>query len=143
MNCDRAYEAMLVAEPEELRGIGESELARHIRGCEQCERKAARILEATALLSAQLNRAAAQPRSRTKQARVPAWLPLPIAAAIAGMLLLNEPPEPAAPRVGSLAEVKRPATRIVVNAPADGSVAVIRAADNVTVVWNLRAGGGS
>ena len=143
MNCQNAYREMLVAEPEELRGLGESPIARHLRECGRCRARAGRILEANALLSAQL-RVPGLGLPAPKPAQLPAWLPIPIAAAIAGVMLASSAPEASpAPRVGRLDDVKRPATTVLVNTPVNRNVAVIRAADNVTVVWDLRAGGGS
>lgn len=142
MNCQTAYQELLIAEPEQLRGLGDTPLAQHIRVCERCGARAGRILEANALLSAQLGQAS-RDMPKKRRAQMPAWLPIPIAAAIAALIHMSAPEPARAPRVGSLKDVKRPTTRVVVNTPVNRNVAVIRAADNMTVVWDLRAGGGS
>ncbi len=147
--CHALRDSLLAADPDQLRGHGESDLARHIRSCEQCSVDAERILGATALLAADLNRAARAKSSRPIDApanTLPTWWALPIAAVLASVLIVgwmqkNEPE--VVPRVGLLQDVKRPVDAPVVNIPTDGSVAVFRTAENITVVWNLGAKGGS
>jgi hypothetical protein len=147
--CLRLRDSLLTADPDELRGHGGSALATHIRDCTRCARDAQRILGATALLAAQLDRTAriAPKRTVSKPSdALPAWWALPIAAVLASVLLVNElrrAPEPEAPRVGLLEDVRRPVDAPVVNAPADRNVAVFRTTENITVVWNLGAKGGS
>jgi len=147
--CVRLRDALLTADPDELRGHGESALATHIRECALCARDAQRILGATALLAAELDRTARITTARkviTPVDALPAWWALPIAAVLATVLIANEllrAPEPEAPRVGLLEDVRRPAEVPVVNAPADRNVAVFRTTENITVVWDLGAKGGS
>lgn len=45
ITCDTALERMLEAEPVELRGEVDTELARHIKGCDRCRAVAAAMLE--------------------------------------------------------------------------------------------------
>jgi hypothetical protein len=47
------------------------------------------------------------------------------------------------PRVGTLQRMELPVDVPVVNVPADRNVAVFRTTENVTVVWDLGAKGGS
>ncbi|MEX2284804.1 MAG: hypothetical protein WEE89_20115 [Gemmatimonadota bacterium] len=147
--CMRLRDSLLTAEPDELRGHGQSDLATHIRDCARCSADAQRILGATALLAGQLDRTAriAPVRTVSKPSEsLPAWWALPIAAVLASVLIANElrrAPDPEAPRVGLLQDVRRPVDVPVVNAPADRNVAVFRTTENITVVWNLGAKGGS
>ena len=147
MNCQEAHRALMTAEPQELRGLGESALVLHLRSCASCQDKAARLLEGTALLAAALARDARPISARTGAPKFnaplawPVWLPAAMAAAISALLLSSSPEEPTVPRVGSLDSVKPPVTSTVVNAPATGDVAVFKVADNVTVIWQLGAGG--
>lgn len=43
MECERARAAMLECEPQELEGIGETDLAAHLRACASCRRRAATL----------------------------------------------------------------------------------------------------
>jgi hypothetical protein len=141
----RFREQMLTAELEELRGQGNSELAAHLRGCATCAAAAQRILGATAQLAAVRNAMAPiATRKRRRIADSQAWWALPIAAVLATVLVAGNgrTPEPL-PRVGSLEDVKRPVTAPVVNTPATRNVAVFRTAENIVVVWDLGAKGGS
>lgn len=141
MNCGTAYSALLTADPHELRGLGDSELAQHIRSCAACRAKGERILDANALLAASLNQQSpVNPGARRPWA---AAIPLALAAAISGVMLSSQPTAAPAPRVGSIAEVKQPVNRTTVNASAGEDVAVFRVSDKITVVWTLGAGGGS
>ena len=47
MNCREARDAMLVAEPAELRGETETALAAHITSCADCRRASAMIVGGT------------------------------------------------------------------------------------------------
>lgn len=62
MNCSNALEAMLLAEPGELRRDATSELAEHLRGCLSCRRAAAAILADTRVLARVAHRAAGRRR---------------------------------------------------------------------------------
>lgn len=55
MNCERALDRMLEAEPAELRGEGGTELARHIRGCPRCQRTAGVLVAELSALDAALD----------------------------------------------------------------------------------------
>jgi anti-sigma factor RsiW len=137
---------MLTAEPTELQGIGHSDLARHLAGCERCGRIAAALLVAQreltlALLppgtdSAQAARAAwraaERRRARNRAAR---WVaPLAVAAGLA-TVLLNRGSPPSVPESPPL----RPepvSQRLRVTAPPGRSVAVLETENsNVVVIW--------
>ena len=67
MNCTQAREAMLVAEPAELRGETETALAAHVAGCADCRRAAAMIVGGTTQLGLAIARRA--PRTRRRVSR--------------------------------------------------------------------------
>jgi hypothetical protein len=77
-------------------------------------------------------------RKRNGGSAWPLWFAMPIAAMLAGLVVLHERSTQleSIPRVGSLQSVKRPVEVPVVNVPADRNVAVFEA-NNITVVWDL------
>jgi hypothetical protein len=144
MRCADARDAFLVADVDELRGAGDSELAEHVRTCAECRAAAQQILAVTAGIAARLDQVAIPRRSRWVRSAWPVWMALPIAAALSGLMLTREPgTHTPPPRVGALEDVKQPVVHPVVNAPPGRNVAVIEAANNITVVWDLGAKGGS
>ena len=141
MKCMEANQALLIAEIDELRGTGDTALAAHIRECTACRMKAARILEANALLASELSTAV--PGKARARRVMPVWLPIALAAAFAGVMLVDTTETIAPPRIGNLDDVKTPVTTTRVNAQSGQDVAVFQVNEKVTVVWNLRAVGGS
>jgi hypothetical protein len=147
--CTRQRTALLTADPDELRGIGDSELARHIRECGRCASDAQRILGTTAMLAARLDSSAriSKNRAAAKSDALPVWWALPIAAVLASVLIggqrWRDRDLEVVPRVGTLQRMELPVDVPVVNVPADRNVAVFRTTENVTVVWDLGAKGGS
>jgi hypothetical protein len=138
MTCQAAREAMLDAEPDELRGIGGSELVEHLRGCATCRARAAVIVEGYALLDAGLHalqpaQAAGRVTPIGRRRRKYAWLPVPLAAAAILALLLGRQPSPAVPNVDALARLMRPHAPVV--QPPAGKQAVIMEKSNMTIVW--------
>lgn len=148
--CAQHRAALLTADPDELRGIGDSELAHHILECARCASDAQRILGTTAMLAARLDSSARMSRARAAPSTpdaLPVWWALPIAAVLASVLIggqkwLDRDAE-AVPRVGALQKMELPVDAPVVNVPADRNVAVFRTTNNITVVWDLGAKGGS
>jgi hypothetical protein len=138
-----ARNALLIAEPDELRGLGETPLAQHIRSCAECRAAATRILAVTAMLSAELTASARVHRKPVRSRVWPVWLALPVAAAISGIALVRTSAEVRPPRDGAIADVQRPVSTPVVNTPPNRNVAVFKAAENITVVWDLGAKSGS
>lgn len=55
MRCDAALERLLEADPAELAGQGDSELATHVRDCERCGAVAAKLLDSQERLATALN----------------------------------------------------------------------------------------
>ena len=147
--CAKRRAALLTADPDELRGTGDSDLARHIRECARCASDAQRILGTTAILAARFDRSAriSKTRAAAKSDALPVWWALPIAAVLGSVLIggqrwRNRDAE-VVPRVGALRRMELPVEAPVVNVPADRNVAVFRTTDNITVVWDLGAKGGS
>jgi anti-sigma factor RsiW len=156
--CDRFRDSLLQAEPDELRGVGDSELAAHVRTCPACGRAARTLLEATAELGAYLGRAGPAPdvagilqRAAAPAARRVApsptaspgvrrrirledprpWVALAAAAAIAGMLLLPGPAAPPPPTAAA------DPYRLPTVESASGRTVAVLPTDNpdITVLW--------
>ncbi|UCC83075.1 MAG: hypothetical protein JSW46_19330 [Gemmatimonadota bacterium] len=103
IECKAALERLLEADPAELRGQGDSELAVHLRECERCTTVAARLLEGQQELAAELDElgprtgvgealSRARARSRRVARRRNAWrvvAPLAAAAVVAAVLLVG------------------------------------------------------
>ena len=148
--CAALRAALLTANPDELRGLGDSQLAHHIRECARCAADAQRILGTTALLAARLEssaRISTTRRAAAKPDALPVWWALPIAAVLGSVLIggqrWRDRDAEVVPRVGALQKMELPAEVPVVNVPADRNVAVFRTTDDITVVWDLGAKGGS
>jgi anti-sigma factor RsiW len=154
--CDRYREALLEAEPDDLRGLGPTEVARHIRACPACARAGEIILETTASLNvfldvggemaapdldAVLRRAAASVRTTPPNDRpesmVPwrvnrRWVGLAAAAAITALLLLPGQPPPLPP----VATVAAAAPLPTVESAPGQTVAVFETQNpDITVLW--------
>ena len=155
-SCDGIRELLLEADPAELRGFGESRLARHLRGCPRCAGDAERVLEAQRRLADALTEVTAsspmQPararapassvspsRSRTRRRLVLATAPL-AAAAVLILILVQQrnrtellPLQPVNAPIAAAGDVP------VVNVTTAHDVAIMKTADpNITVVWYLK-----
>ena len=86
--CARVQLTLLTAELNELRGAGDSEVAAHVRECLRCRAAAQRILQGNLLLAARLE-SALTAKKRAGSAW-PLWFALPIAAMLAGLVVLHE-----------------------------------------------------
>jgi hypothetical protein len=146
MNCQAAETLMLTAEPTELRGSGESELSRHVRGCTGCRVLASRILAAQSELAEALRVdadahsvprmliAAAERRGKLAT-RLRRLAPLAAAAALAGLLLIRRTPHETTRFAPAEMSTRHD---IVVTAPAGRSVAVLQGAsktNDIIVIW--------
>jgi hypothetical protein len=102
INCDTAYERLLEADPAELHGRGDSELALHVRECARCQAVGARLLAGQEQLVTALNqlrpitdveRALSATRARRAKARTWDWAwqwgPVAAAAVAAGVMILQ------------------------------------------------------
>ena len=156
--CTRPLEPLLEADPDELRGVGESKTAEHVRSCARCAAAAERVLRHNAALDAALaqspdapdvdallRRARLQidepmrgPRDTTPDgARARAWrrwrrwAPVAAAAALAALLLIGD----REPELIGTPGAPRTAVAPLVESP-DQNVAVIQT-DNpdITVLW--------
>jgi hypothetical protein len=153
--CDRYREALLEAEPDDLRGLGQTEVARHIRACPACARAGGIILDTTASLNAflasgghvsdldtVLRRAATSggttpmPTDRPESALAwrsrRRWVALAAAAAISALLLLPRRPPPLPP----VATVANAAPLPSLESAPGQTVAVFETGNpDITVLW--------
>jgi hypothetical protein len=135
MNCKEAREAMLVADPAELRGETETALAAHVAGCADCRRASATIVGGTAQLGLAIARRAPRPRRRVSR-RTIGLVFVPVAAAAAFAVVstgrFSRRAEP--PRVS---RSPLPVARTVSLEVGRGQQAtVLKTADpKVTVIW--------
>ena len=135
MNCTEAREAMLAAEPAELRGMTETALAAHIAGCADCRRASAMIVAVTAQLGPAIARRASRPRRRVSR-RVIGLVLVPIAAvAVFAIVKAGRSARRAEPPRVSLSPL--PVARTVSLEVGRGQQAtVLKTADpKVTVIW--------
>ncbi len=150
MECTTARERLLEADPAELRGVGDGELAAHLAGCAGCRGRAAAILAGEAELDAALAGLAAEGAARLpaeRPARVipfrprrwAPWALAPLAAAAAAALLWLRPQQALPPT--SEAEARAVAQALfrpppLVDPGAGRSAAVIQTRNpEITVVW--------
>jgi hypothetical protein len=102
INCSTAYERLLEADPTQLTGQGDTELAVHVRDCARCQAVGATLLAgqeqlATALSelrpTAAVDQALSVAHARRAKARtwnwVGQWGPVAAAAVVAGMMILQ------------------------------------------------------
>ena len=131
MNCTEAREAMLVAEPAELRAgdRDESEFAAHLRDCDAC-RTLARAL------AGDLHRLSLRLRARSRR-RTSMLAALPVAAVlVAAVMLMRNRSESIRSAVASLPSNDRPASVVSVDVQVGQRAAVIKTADpKITLVW--------
>lgn len=147
MNCTEARDLLLQAELAELRGEGESEVARHVRECARCRTVAQEIGEQEGALAQALAgmRPGVSADTAADEARTPEVIPLPrwrrrwaalipaaLAATLAGILLTGNgtPPAPPATETAAVAPVP------VVDAASSEHIVVFNT-DNpdIVVVW--------
>lgn len=141
VTCAAARELLLDADPVLLRAQRDSALERHLRTCPSCAAAARAVLENDRTLADALAELAGSPRAaRPRRGR---WLAIaaPLAAAAALMLVLwqRDPRQDTA-----FAPIPLPAEHVsdvpIVNAPATGTVAVMRTSNpNITIVWSLES----
>ena len=151
MECRAFLDAMLEAEPRELRGETDSALARHVRACATCADAANAILRAERALAAQLAGAMRAP-AFVPVARPARWrgmmrVGLPAAAAIVLSLLAADrlrdrilPRGPAAPSMADSAGatgIEEPDASVTIVDVEPGQNAVVFNTSNpgITVVW--------
>ncbi len=148
MNCELAFEGMLEADPEELAGQGDSELAAHIKQCSRCGAVAAEILAGQELLAnglrrlrvdgtveellPEVRRVAATPRRRllTRVA-----LPLAAAATLALLIVGDRPTVPRPEAAVQIAQAMPRPEQSVRLAPNTNAVVFKTSNPKITVVW--------
>ncbi|MDX1624496.1 MAG: hypothetical protein R3199_11015 [Gemmatimonadota bacterium] len=148
MRCDRAREAILIADPAELAGREDPALAAHLEACPRCREETSRVLEAQRELDRALSGLAARVRPGEAEGREAdgthpgirrlarrAWIPAAAAAAVAAIVLLAR--EPAGPPSGiDASAARRPPGGFTLEPPPDRHVAVLEGTDpSVVVVW--------
>lgn len=132
MNCAEARDAMLVAEPAELAGVGDSELARHIITCDACSKVGGALGHDLQQLTRSVSRRSAR--------RIAGVAALPIAAAILVVFAVSPRNGRGRRRDVSLQSLP-PANVVSVDVAPGQRAAVLKTADpSVTLVW-LREGG--
>ena len=136
-NCTAIRELMLEAELEELRGIGESDVAEHIRGCAACASRAQAILRSYGQLDAALTTMSTQSEAATviplQRRRRLRWIPLPLAAAAVVALLMMPGQEETLPNMDAVARMMIKETPVV--SPAPGQQALVMEKNEMTIVW--------
>lgn len=90
MTCESMRELFLTADLDELRGQGEGDLARHLRGCAACRADAGRILASTERFGAALS-------DRARRRVVAIVTPFALAAGVMLFVLTRPPAAPTSP----------------------------------------------
>lgn len=156
-SCAGFRELLLQADPSELRGVGESPLALHLRHCARCAADAERVLAAQQHMAdalAGLTAGAAPPapgrteprawsasgsRARTRRRLILGAVPL-AAAAVLMLLLVQQRDRDELPLLEPVTEQIAVAGDVpVVNVSTAHDVAIMKTSDpNITVVWYLK-----
>jgi hypothetical protein len=147
IECKAALKRLLEADPAELSGASDSELAAHLRECERCSAVAGRLLAGQQELAAQLGELGpctdveeALSRARARRRRVArrrnAWrvaAPLAAAAAVAAVFLLSSPD---GQMPGEVVPLPAPRIEPVVHVAAAQNVMVFETQDkSAKVIW--------
>jgi hypothetical protein len=135
--CEEIRDDLLVADLAELRGEGDSDVARHVSSCAQCQQLAARILEQHSIMATSLGqlRPSSQPvAAARKHSRVrAAWWSAPLAAAAVLALLLSPRAGDELPNIDPLTQLMFRATPVIT--PAAGQQAMVLEKNEMTIVW--------
>jgi len=131
MNCAEARDAMLGGEPAELAGAGDTELASHVRSCDDCRRLGCALDRDVRRLARSV--------SRRRARRVAIVAAAPIAAVILAFVVSQR--DGGGPRRDISRQSLPPARVVSVDVAPGQRAAVLKTADpTVTLVW-LRDGG--
>jgi anti-sigma factor RsiW len=140
ISCTVMREAMLEAELDELRGLGESDVAQHVRTCAACGERAEILVRGHDKLAASL--AAIRPRAADanvtpiqRKWRKLSWVPVPLAAAAVLTLLMipQQNGDEELPRIDAIARMmfkEEPAV-----SPPPGKQAMVIEKKEMTIVW--------
>jgi hypothetical protein len=151
MTCAEAFDEILEADVEVLRGMGEMPLALHLRECPRCAARARAVLAGAGALGqemaervpgpdldALLDQALDPGRNRTRALPIPrralglTLIPLAAAAALVSLFLRTEPSLPGDSQPPSPAV----STGLDVGVPEGRNVAVLATNDpDITVLW--------
>jgi len=148
IDCDAALARMMEAEPAELSGDADTELAAHMNECSRCGAVAARLLEGQAELDRALGEvrprtsaeeALKRARSRAGRSRGATWrvaVPLAAAAILAGILFLRSTPFQQLPEPTTSEFTRDWERRAFVEARSSRNVLVFETGDrSAKVVW--------
>ena len=147
INCDTAYERLLEADPAELVGQGDSELAVHVRECTRCQAVGTKLLAgqeqlAMALIgyrpATDVERALSAARARRAKARTWGWAwqwgPVAAAAVAAGVMILQS--VTGSRMMDTAIAMVPPAIEPLVEVAADQNVMVFETKDeSAKVIW--------
>lgn len=130
MSCAVIREEMLVAELEELRGIGESDVAKHVKMCDACAAIAQRLLAGHAQIASGMQQI--KPRSGRRRVR---WIPIPLAAAavVALLMIPRMQTDDALPNIDAVTRMMFREEPVV--APTAGQQAMVIEKNEMTIVW--------
>ena len=130
MSCAVIREKMLVAELEELRGIGESAVAKHVRTCDECAAIAQQLLAGHAQIASGMQQIKPHGRKRNKR-----WIPIPLAAAavIALLMIPRMQTDDALPNIDAVTRMMFREEPVV--APSAGQQAMVIEKNELTIVW--------
>jgi len=126
MTCDEVVDAMMTAEPRELRANGDGPLAAHLAECPACAKQARMLSSVLPRLSKKVSR-----RSR-QRAAMAVGIPAAAAAAVLGVFIARPDGEESAARPPA----SIPTNVVSVDVKAGQRATVLKTSDpKVTVVW--------
>jgi hypothetical protein len=138
--CTAIREAMLEAELDALRGIGASDVAKHIRGCADCRARAEILLHSHEKLNASLATLRSRGPGSTvvpiqRKWRMRSWVPLPLAAAavLALLMIARITADDELPRIDAITAMMFKDQPIA--SPPPGRQAMVIEKNEMTIVW--------
>ncbi len=148
IDCKAAFERLLEADPAELAGRSDTELAVHVRACPRCGAVAARLLEGQEELGNALDElgprvgveealGAARVRRRRQERRRHAWqIAAPLAAAAAVTAIFFARAYESGRMPGELVQLPVPQVEAEFEVPAGRNVMVFETQDrSAKVIW--------
>jgi hypothetical protein len=154
MNCSTAADMMMEADPQELSGEGDSDLASHLEGCSSCRAMAEQLIDGHLSLAMGLDARmprlsvedalhAAERRAsalRRRNARLQIGAPLAAAAGFVALVLLEHGSQAVEEPVQTTVVKSMPG--LDVTGPPGKDIAVFKVLDrpDIVVVWFFDAG---
>jgi anti-sigma factor RsiW len=137
-SCTEIREMILEAELDELRGMSDSRVARHVVTCAECQAYAHRLLRAYHQMDAGLSNISAPTADAAviplKRRRRALWLPLPLAAAaVIALVMARAQQDDEMPNVDRLAQLMFNEEPVV--SPRAGQQAMVMEKKDMTIVW--------